>query len=381
MSVATMALVSRRIGEKDREGAARVAFQAIIAAVAISLILGIPGWFYAEELLILMGVAHTHVAELSGYTSLMIGGNAVIMLLFVINAVFRSAGDAAVSMRILVIANLINIVLDPCLIFGWGPFPEMGIKGAALATLIGRGLAVVYQLFLLFRGRLRVGLAMKFLHIDVKVILQLIKLSLGGIGQSLIATSSWIFLVRIIALFGSEVVAGYTIAIRIILFSLLPSAGIANAAATLVGQNLGARLPERAERSVWMTGMVNFIFLGIIGLIFIIFPEPFIRFFTQEPSVIESGSRCLRIISYGYLFYGVGMVIVNSFNGAGDTLTPTKINFFCYWLLEIPIAWLLAVPLHMDELGVFYSILIAESAMTISAVLLFSKGKWKLKQV
>ena len=381
MSMATTALVSRRIGEKDREGASRVAFQAIITAVTVYLVLGIPGWFLADDLLALMGSSPDDIAIFSGYATLMIGSNMVIMLLFIINAVFRSAGDAAISMRILLIANLINIILDPCLIFGWGPFPEMGIKGAALATILGRGLAVVYQLFLLFRGKHRVGLSLKFLHIHPKVILQIIRLSIGGIGQNLIATSSWIFLVWVIALFGSEAVAGYTLAIRVILFSILPSVGIANAAATLVGQNLGARLPERAGRSVWLTGITNFIFLGIIGLIFIILPEPFIRFFTHEPSVIESGARCLRIISYGYLFYGVGMVIVNSFNGAGDTLTPTKINFFCYWLLEIPLAWLLAVPLHLDEQGVFYSILIAESVMTISAVLIFRKGKWKLKQV
>ncbi|HOW24544.1 MAG TPA: MATE family efflux transporter [Bacteroidales bacterium] len=381
MSMATTALVSRRIGEKDRDGAARAAFQAIIAAVAISLIIGIPGWLFAEKLLILMGTSADDIRYLSGYTSLMIGGNVVIMLLFIINAVFRSAGDAAVSMRILLYANLINIVLDPCLIFGWGPFPEMGIRGAALATIIGRGSAVIYQLFLLFHGRLRVGLSARFLRIDIRVILNLIRLSLGGIGQSLIATSSWIFLFRIIALFGSAVVAGYTIALRIILFSLLPSGGIANAAATLVGQNLGALQPRRAERSVWITGMVNFIFLGIIGLILVFFPESFIGIFTQEPAVLESGAWSLRIISYGYLFYGVGMVVVNSFNGAGDTLTPTKINFFCYWLLEIPLAWLLAVPLRMKEQGVFYAIVIAESAMTIAAVIIFSKGKWKLKKV
>ncbi len=381
MSMATTAIISRRIGEKDREGASRAAFQAIVAATAISLIIGIPGWFLAEELLALMGSSPADIAGLSGYTSLMIGSNIVIMLLFIINAVFRSSGDAAISMKILFVANLINIVLDPCLIFGWGPFPEMGIRGAALATVIGRGAAVVYQLYLLFNGKHRVGLSLKLLNIDVKVILNLLRLSMGGIGQSLIATASWIFLIRIIALFGSEVVAGYTIAIRIVLVSLLPSSGVANAAATLVGQNLGAILPERAERAVWSTSLTNFILLGIIGLVFIIIPEPFIGFFTPESAVIGYGAQCLRIMSYGYLAYGVGMVVVNSFNGAGDTMTPTRINFLCYWLLEIPLAWLLAVPAHLNEAGVFYAIVIAETAMTVLAVLLFRRGKWKLKQV
>ncbi|HNS17336.1 MAG TPA: MATE family efflux transporter [Bacteroidales bacterium] len=381
MSIAATALVSRRIGEKDHQGACRAAFQAIVAAVAVSLILGIPGWFFAEEVLTLMGSPPEEVERFSGYTSLMIGSNIVIMLLFIINAVFRSAGDAAISMKILFIANLFNIVLDPVLIFGWGPFPEMGIKGAALATVLGRGLAVVYQLFLLFRGKHRVSLSLEYLNINLKEILKLFRLSMGGIGQSLIATSSWILLVRIIALFGSEAVAGYTIAIRVILVSMLPSSGIANAAATLVGQNLGARLPGRAERAVWTTSVINFIIMGGIGLLFAVSPEPFIRFFTPEQSVIESGSHCLRIMSYGFIFYGVGMVIVNSFNGAGDTLTPVKINFFCYWLLELTVAWLLAVPARMNEQGVYYAILIAEAAMTVTAVLIFRKGKWKLKQV
>lgn len=381
MSMATTAMVSRRIGEKDKQGASQAAFQAIVAAIAVSLLCAIPGWFFAEELLVLMGITPEAALQLSSYASLIIGSNTVIMLLFIINAVFRSAGDAAVSMRVLLVANALNIILDPCLIFGWGPFPELGIKGAALATIFGRGLAVIYQLMLLFRGKLRVYLSPELLQIKMNVILRLVRLSMGGIGQYLIATSSWIFLVRIIAQFGNEVVAGYTIAIRIIMFSMLPSLGIANAAATLVGQNLGANLPARAERSVWSTGVINFFFLGMIGLVFVLFPEPFILFFTREPTVVASGAQCLRIISYGYLAYGVGMVVVNSFNGAGDTMTPTKINLFCYWLLEIPLAWFLAVPLEMREQGVFYSIVIAETMMTAAAVLLFRKGKWKLKTV
>jgi putative MATE family efflux protein len=381
MSMAATAMVSRRIGEKDPQGASRAAFQAIVAAVLVSLIISIPGWFFAPELLRLMGISAQAASLYSSYTAIMIGSNSVIMLLFIINAVFRSSGDAAVSMRVLMIANAINMVLDPCLIFGWGPFPELGIKGAAIATTTGRGLAVVYQLIILFRGKKRVQLTPGTLRIRLEVILQLLRLSLGGIGQSLIATTSWIFLVRIISMFGSEAVAGYTIAIRIVLFSLLPSAGIANAAATLTGQNLGAGLPERAEKSVWSTSVINFLFLGLIGIIFIIFPQAFIRIFTGELAVIERGAECLRIISYGYLAYGIGMVLVNAFNGAGDTVTPTRINFFCYWLLEIPLAYLLAVPLKMNEQGVYYSIIIAETAMTVASVMLFRQGKWKLKKV
>jgi putative MATE family efflux protein len=311
----------------------------------------------------------------------MLAGNSVIMMLFIINAVFRSAGDAAIAMRVLWIGNILNIILDPCLIFGLGPFPQMGISGAAAATTIGRGVAVIYQFYILFYGRKRIQLSARHLQINLKIIIRLLRLSAGTIGQNLIGTTSWIALVRIISIFGSEVVAGYTIAIRIISFILLPSWGISNAASTLVGQNLGAKKPERAQRAVMITGWVNMVLLGITGIVLVIFPSPFIKVFIKDPAVVSTGIECLRIISIGFFAYGFGMVLVNSFNGAGDTMTPLKINFFAFWMVEIPLAYILAVFLGMNEKGVFISIVVAESLMTLIAWLVFRRGKWKLKEV
>jgi putative MATE family efflux protein len=312
---------------------------------------------------------------------IMLGANVVIMLLFIINAVFRSSGDAAVSMRVLWLANGINIFLDPCLIFGLGPFPELGVVGAAIATNIGRGTAILFQFYLLFRGKKRVQLRRAHLKIDIRVIKTLIRLSLGGIGQSLIATSSWIGMVRIVSVFGSAVLAGYTIAIRIIMFSLLPAWGISNAAGTLVGQNLGADKPERAERSTWLTGIINIVFMGAIAIFLIAIPGLLIRLFIQNPEVVKSGIICLRWLGYGYVAYGMGMVVVHSLNGAGDTATPTYINFFCFWLFEIPLAYVLALPLGLEEKGVYIAILAAETSMTLAAVVIFRKGKWKSRVV
>jgi putative MATE family efflux protein len=336
---------------------------------------------YAREFLILMGATESMADEGSWYPAIMFGGNFVVMLLFIINAVFRSSGDAAISMRVVWFANLINLVLDPLLIFGIGPFPELGLKGAAIATTIGRGTAVMYQFYLLFRGNYRIRLYWHSLRIKIKVMIELMQISGGGIMQNLVATSSWILLVRIIAVSGPEALAGYTIAIRIILFSLLPAWGLSNAAATLVGQNLGARKPDRAEKSVWITGYVNMIFMGSIGLILAFFPQFFMELFISEEQVVINGSMALRIISFGFTFYALGMVLMQGFNGSGDTFTPTKINLLCFWIIEIPLAYLLAITWDMGLAGASISIVVAESLLAIIAWLLFRRGKWKLKKV
>lgn len=381
ISMATTSIVSRRIGEKNPDKAARAAFQSIITGAFASLLIAIPGILFAPDLLRLMGANNTIVSDLSGYTRIMLGGNMVIMLLFIMNAVLRSSGDAAISMRVLWIGNIINIILDPCLIFGLGPFPEMGITGAAVATTIGRGTAVVYQLFILFGGSKRVRIMATHIRLNLKLIGHILRISMGGIGQNLIATSSWVILVRIISNFGSEALAGYTIAIRIILFALLPSWGLSNAASTLVGQNLGAKKPERAEKAVWVTGIINMIMLSLFGIIILLNTEPLILFFIKDPGVVASGTLGLKILSLGFISYGLGMVLINAFNGAGDTTTPTWINLFCFWLFEIPLAALLAIRLGLDEEGVFIAIITAESVMTLTAWLIFRRGKWKLNEV
>jgi len=381
LSTATTALVARRVGEKKAGKAGVVAFQAIISGLVVSILIAIPGIIYAKEFLLLMG-ASEEMAE-AGYMfpAIMFGGNAVIMLLFIINAVFRSSGDAAISMRVLIFANLINLILDPLLIFGIGPFPELGLKGAAVATTTGRGLAVCYQFYLLFNGNKRIRMELQHLKIKFKVMVQLFKLSAGGILQYTIATSSWIALYRIISELGSEVMAGYTISIRIVVFVLLPSWGLSNAASTLVGQNLGAKQPERAERTVWITGYINMVLLGLVGLILIVFPEAFIRMFIDNPEVIRNGAISLRIISIGFVSYAMGMVLTQAFNGSGDTVTPTRINLICFWLFEIPLAYLLAIVLDMKIYGISVAIVAAETALTLMAWYYFRKGKWKTVKV
>ncbi len=328
-----------------------------------------------------MGGSPELIAVGSMYTTVMLGGSVTITLLFLINAIFRGAGDAAVAMRVLWLANGINIVLDPCLIFGLGPFPELGITGAAVATTIGRGTGVVFQLWILFRGSSRIRLVVSQLRLDPKVILRLLRVSIGGIMQFLIATSSWIALVRIVGQFGSTAVAGYTIAIRIIIFAILPSWGMANAAATLVGQNLGAQQPDRAESSAWRAGLYNMFFLVSMALIFITFAEFFILLFTDDPEVVAYGVDCLRYVCYGYGFYAYGMVIVQAFNGAGDTTTPTLINFFCYWLFQVPLAYVLAGSTPLGPKGVFLAITAAESLIAIVGILVFRRGRWKQRVI
>ena len=381
LSMATTAFIARRTGEKKPERAAGAAVQSIIVGFLVSLPITFVGLFYSKDVLALMGASSVIIEEMYGYTLIIMSLNMIVMLLFIINAVFRGAGDAAISMRVLWIANLLNIILDPLFIFGLGPFPELGVAGAAVATSIGRGIGVIYQLYRLHNRSSRIKLEAKHWRFDFSVIRRLIQLSLGGIGQYLIATSSWIGLTRIIAEFGSEALAAYTIAIRIIIFSLLPSWGMSNAAATLVGQNLGAQKPDRAERSVWITAAVNMVFLVLIGISFFLFAPIFVGLFTDEQNVIEIGTQCLQIISAGYLFYSWGMIMTQAFNGSGDTMTPTYLNFICFWLIEIPLAWFLAMSLQMNETGVFWSIVVAESMLGVLGILVFRQGRWKLQKV
>lgn len=378
-SMATTAMVSRRIGEKQPEKAARAAFQSIATGLLVSLVIAVPGGLCATRLLRLMGASPEACETLWGYTAVMLGGNGVIMLLFIINAVFRSAGNAAISMRVLWFANILNIILDPVLIFGLGPFPELGITGAAVATNLGRGLAVVFQFYLLFTGKARVKLRFRDVSLHLPTIRRLIKLASGGIGQQIIATSSWIGLMRIVATFGEAATAGYTIAIRIVIFALLPCWGIANATATLVGQNLGAKQPDRAEASVWVTAKVNVLLMGLLSVFLIVFPRQLIGLFTQESDVIASGIDALRIMGYGFSIYGLGMVMVQSLNGAGDTATPTKINLCCFWLFEIPLAYILSIHIGIGESGAFWAIIIAETLMALMALTMFRRGKWKTR--
>ncbi|MCP4312353.1 MAG: MATE family efflux transporter [Bacteroidetes bacterium] len=384
LSVGTTALVARRIGQKRPEEASVAAVQAIFTGIVVSLLFSAVGIFFSKDLLRLMGASEPTIEMGYMYPAIMLGGNSVIMLLFIINAVFRSSGDAAISMRVLWFANILNIILDPLLIFGIGPFPELGVKGAAVATNIGRGMAVVYQLYLLGKGNHRVKVRARQVVIRLSEVVRLVRLSLGAIGQYIIATSSWIFLVWVVTSLGEEVVAGYTIAIRILLFVLLPSWGMANAAATLVGQNLGADRPDRAERAAWVVGIANMVFLGLASVFFIAFTESFIGFFVgvaDEPVVFQNGVTCLRIVSFGFLIYAMGQVMVNSINGAGDTATPVWINFIAFWLMEIPLAYLFVKVFGLQINGVCYAILIGEAALTFIAIAIFRRGKWKLKQV
>lgn len=381
LSMATTAVIARRIGEGNHDGAAITAVQAIGLGIGISVPVGIAGLLLAGKLFLLMGASAPVIAEGSRYAMVILGGNVTVMPLFLINAIFRGAGDAAVAMRSLWLGNIINIILDPCLIFGLGPFPEWGVTGSAVATTIGRGCGVLYQLYMLFGSHSRVVIERRHLRPDFEVGGRLLRISVGGTLQYLVATASWLGLIRIVAVFGSAALAGYTIAIRIIIFAILPSWGMSNAAATLVGQNLGAGKPDRAERSVWVTAFANMVFLGIVAVLFVTFSEALIGIFTVDPEVVPYGVDCLRYVSYGYVFYAYGMVMVQSFNGAGDTFTPTMINLGCYWLFQIPLAYFLALRAGFGADGIFLAITLAESALAVVAVILFRRGKWKTRKV
>ena len=381
LSLSTTAMVARRIGEKDPEGAAVAGVQAIALGLIISVLVGIPCLIFAPRLLELMGASPEIVRVGSGYTRICLGGSCAVLLLFLNNAIFRGAGDAAIAMRLLWVSNIINLFLDPCLIFGWGPFPRLGVTGAALATFTGRSIGVGYQFYRLLKGTERIRILARQIRLQGRVMFRLVRVSLTGILQFAIAHTSWIGLVRIVSVFGAAPLAGYTIGIRIVIFVILPSWGLSNAAATLVGQNLGAKRPDRAESAVWRTGLYNVIFLGCVGLFFIFFAEPLVRLFTHDPDVVPLGAACLRIISYGNLGYAYFMVMMQAFNGAGDTITPTIVNFFGFWLFEIPLAYALSMPLHMRSNGVFFSIAIAESAMAAASAVLFKQGRWKQQKI
>jgi putative MATE family efflux protein len=375
------AMVARRIGEKDSKGAAVAAVQAILVGVVASVLVAVGGSAIAPKLLEIMGASPDVIAIGRHYAAIMMGSTVAIVLLFLNNGIFRGAGDAAIAMRVLWLSNFINLLLDPCFIFGLGPFPEFGLAGAAVSTTIGRSIGVVYQMWILFSGHSRVKILPRQFQVHWDVMSRLIRVALNGMFQYGIGQLSWLFLVRLVSTFGSVAVAGYTVAIRIFFFAILPPWGLSGAAATLVGQNLGAQKPERAEQSVWLTGFYNMIFLAAVGLVFIFFPEPIIRVFTSDPAVISFGVDCLRIICYGNLAYAYGMVMVQSFNGAGDTFTPTVVNLFGYWLFQIPVAYLLASRTSLGPQGVFYAIPLAETAIAIVGVALFRQGRWKKKRI
>ncbi|HJW31207.1 MAG TPA: MATE family efflux transporter, partial [Saprospiraceae bacterium] len=381
VSMGATALVARRVGEKDPEGAAVAGVQAILVGVVVSLMVTLAGIFFYKDLLHLMGASESVIEVGSGFTFWMLTGNMSIMMLFLINGIFRGAGNAAVAMRALWLANLMNMILDPILIFGWGPIPAFGVEGAAISTNIGRSIGVAFQLYYLFSDKGIVKMNAKNFKIDWHIIKQVINVSAGGTGQFLISSASWVFLARIISHFGSAAMAGYTIAIRVIIFTILPSWGMANASATLVGQNLGAGQPERAEKSVWKTGFYNMVFLAFIMVIFLFLSSPILRFFSHDEMVVGYGTQCLQIVAFGYLFYGYGMVITQSFNGAGDTRTPTLLNFFGFWCFQIPLAYLLAIQFAFGPNGVYAAIAIAESAIAVAGIYLFRMGRWKTVKV
>ncbi len=385
LAMSTTAMVARRIGEKDPEDASIAGVQAVVLGLVISLALGIPAGIFAPQLLRWMGASPAIVAGGSGYARIALGGCGAIVMLFLNNAIFRGAGDAAIAMRLLWVSNIINLVLDPCLIFGLGigsfHFPHMGVTGAAMATLTGRSIGVLYQFYRLMKGSERIRILVRHLRINVRVMARLLRVSLAGMLQFAIANASWIVLVRIVSLFGATAVAGYTVAIRIVVFFILPAWGLSNAAATLVGQNLGAQRPDRAAQAVWRTSLYNVLFLGVLGVFFIVFAAPVVRLFVDDPAVISIAATALRTFSCGNLAYAYVMVMLQAFNGAGDTMTPTVVYFFGFWVLELPVAWWLAVGLRLGAEGAFLSVVVAESAIAAASIVLFRRGRWMRQRI
>jgi putative MATE family efflux protein len=381
LSIGASATVARRIGEHNPDGAARAAVQTVALGVIIALTLGLVGIIFAPKLLGLLGASSEVIRVGSNFTRMMLGGSASVVMLFLINAIFRGAGDAAIAMRVLWLANAINIVLGPLLIFGVGPFPRLGVTGAAVATTIGRGIGALFALYRLFQPGRHIQVRREHVQLDPPLMGRLLRLSGSGTLQVFIGTASWIGLIRILALFGSAALAGYTIAIRIIVFALIPSWGLGNAAATMVGQALGAKKPDRAERAVWIAGFYNLCFLGTMGIVFVALADQIVRLFTQDPAVVPFATDGLRIVALGFPLYAYGMVLTQSFNGAGDTWTPTYLNLFVFWLFELPVAYFIAVPLNGGPTGVFWAITLAFSLLAIASALLFKRGRWKTKTV
>jgi putative MATE family efflux protein len=377
ISIAGMAIVARRIGEQDPERAAQVAGQIILLGVTISAAMGMVLAYFAPDILRLMGADESIIALGTNFARIMLGCNATVFMIFLINAIFRGAGDAVLAMRTLWLANALNIVLGPLFIFGLGPFPEMGVTGAAVATNIGRGIGVFYQLWHLAGHNSRIKMQLHHLRPALDVIRSILTTARNGILQMLIGTTSWIGLFKILAVFGSTALAGYTIAVRIVVFALMPAWGLSNAGATLVGQNLGAGKPDRAEEAVRIATRYNVYFLGIVGALFVIFARPLVGLFAPEPEVLEYGTRALWIVALAFPLYAAGMCMEAAFNGAGDTWTPTRLNFFCLWVAQVPVAWLLAEPLGFGPTGVFIAVPIGFSILTGWAWVLFKRGKWK----
>jgi putative MATE family efflux protein len=381
LGMSTTAMVARRIGEKDPDGAAVSAVQAIFLGLIASVVIGLPFFLLAPRLLGLMGATPAIIAGGANYTRIALGGSGVVLLLFLNNAIFRGAGDAAIAMRLLWVSNILNLIFDPCLIFGLGPFPKLGVTGAALATFSGRGIGVLYQFYRLGKGTERIRILGRHMRLQGAVLWRLIRVSITGILQFLISQASWIGLVRIVSLFGAPALAAYTIGIRIVIFAILPSWGLSNAAATLVGQNLGAGHVDRARKAVWRTGLWNMLFLGSVGIVFILFAPWIIGLFTQDPAVTGTAIQCLRIFSCGNIAFAYGMVMLQAFNGAGDTLTPTYVNLFGFWVVEIPLAWWLAMHTSMRVNGVFISVVVAQSIIVLISIVLFRQGRWAKQRI
>ncbi|MEP7351942.1 MAG: MATE family efflux transporter [Acidobacteriota bacterium] len=381
LSVGATAVVARRTGEKDPVGASNAAMQGILLGLGVSLVVAFTGSFFASDILRVLGASPEVIRTGSNYTRTIFGGSATVFLIFLINAVFRGAGDAAIAMRVLWLANIVNICLNPCLIFGIGPFPALGVTGSAVGTTIGRGVGVAYQLYVLFTARGRISIPHTKIRVDLDVMKSMVKLSLSAMFQYFVQMASWIGLVRVLAGFSSAAVAANTLAIKIVLFVILPSWGMSNAAATLVGQNLGAGKPERAETCVWRTAWFNVALLGLTGLVFTFFAEPLIGVFTNDPDVVPIAVKGLRLLSYGNISYAMGMVLTAAFNGAGDTFTPTVLNLICFWAVQLPLAYALAVPVGMGPTGAWTAVLVGDTMLAGLAVVLFRQGKWKKVKV